>query len=738
MKHRTPDTKEPSPRLHYKTIGNDDPKGLPKVFFSCYPEDFEIFFEKTWHWLSENHKIALFYEPIEDPMPWEKLRADLQSMQLIVIPVTTNLLLNGGRTIQKILPFAEEEHIPVLPIMTENGLVDLFSMIFGKIQYLSTCKTDPTAIPFKEKLNRFLDSILINEATLQNVRNAFAAYIFLSYRKKDRAYAQELMKLIHSHEQYRDFAIWYDEYLVPGEKYSDAIDSMLRNCDLFTLVVTPALLEKNNGIPNYVMRSEYPRAMEIGKPVLPVEMARTDKEALRENYSEIPECIYKDADEELEKAIVEKLHNLAMREDNPLHNFFIGLAYLDGIDVEVNKDRAVRLITDAAESGLEEAIRKLVTMYHDGKGVERNYQVSLEWQEKLVSKIKDQYKKSMDLTDCRLLIQELVNLGDAYAALGQLTSAESTYEDIRTKAEEIDRNCNTPETHRILTQSYMKLGEINHSLGVPIKAEQWYRKALETAEATVSETNAITDNRTLWMLYNKTGDAIFSQLGRHHDGAEMFAKGLEISKKMVEMDSSLDSRKCLMISYRKTGEFEKGIELCKYIAEETKSVEDRRALSVFYNNRGIMDERMRSGAKMEDCLKSALSIRKVLAEETKTVESYRDLAKIYENLGEMEKRFEQYEEAEKWYQAAVEIRDLLYRKIGSAKAGYELASSLVRSGKIGNRDSLLKAVEILKEQIRNNPEDLRFRRLGNQAYELLHSEGKREEARYHLSYQLDL
>ena len=32
-------------KLQYKTRGMSEPKGKPKVYFSCHPEDFELYFE---------------------------------------------------------------------------------------------------------------------------------------------------------------------------------------------------------------------------------------------------------------------------------------------------------------------------------------------------------------------------------------------------------------------------------------------------------------------------------------------------------------------------------------------------------------------------------------------------------------------------------------------------------------------------------------------------------------------
>ena len=98
---------------------------------------------------------------------------------------------------------------------------------FGELQYLDPYAHDATAISYEEKLKKFLESVLISNEMAERIRKAFDAYIFLSYRKKDRKYANQLMRLIHSNPECRDIAIWFDEFLTPGESFKDSIDKIL-------------------------------------------------------------------------------------------------------------------------------------------------------------------------------------------------------------------------------------------------------------------------------------------------------------------------------------------------------------------------------------------------------------------------------------------------------------------------------------------------------------------------------
>lgn len=198
-----------------------------------------------------------------------------------MIPVTTRLLTKPCRTVKFDIPFAKEHHIPILPLMMESGPDELYERVFGDLHYLDPNARDDTARSFDEKFKNYITSVLIGDELAEKIRKAFDAYIFLSYRKKDRRYANELMRLIHKNEFCRDIAIWYDKFLTPGEGFNEAIGT-----------------------------------------------------ALHDTLGEIA---------------------IAENDTDPEHNFFIGLAYLGGIDVEIDHERAKRLIEGAAEAGLIEA-----------------------------------------------------------------------------------------------------------------------------------------------------------------------------------------------------------------------------------------------------------------------------------------------------------------------------------------------------------------------------------------------
>lgn len=355
------------PNLQYITRDHDSPQGKQRIYFCCHANDTALYLKKIAQDVWKHVNAVIYYAEenyfsAEDFDETQHLSM-LKEMQLILIPVTQKLLLTNNYAMDTEIPFVIKQNRRILPTLQEPGLDMIFGKKFGSVQYLDAFQSDLTAIPYEVKFERFLKSILLADDLTEKVRAAFDAYVFLSYRKKDRHHAQELMQLIHSNDFCRDIAIWYDEFLVPGENFNDAIANAIHKCDLFALTITPNLVIENN----YIQEHEYPEAIKIKKKILPVEMVHTSKEALMANYQNIPDPVDAHNPEALTNALLENLSHIAKmtHADDPQHNFFVGLAYLNGIDVEENFSRGYALIHSAAEAGLVEAMEQLVLIHNN-------------------------------------------------------------------------------------------------------------------------------------------------------------------------------------------------------------------------------------------------------------------------------------------------------------------------------------------------------------------------------------
>ncbi len=617
-------------KLVYKTRGNASAQGKSKVYICCHPDDAAIFTDTIVSELLQKQNCAVWY--LEDPKAPrdEELLDDLKTMQLFVMPVTRKLLESDNVAINTEFHFAMKEHIPVLPLMQEEELDTLFNERCGDLQYLSRFVTDPTALPYDEKLKKYLESVLVSDEAAKKIRDAFDAYVFLSYRKKDRKHAQELMRLIHKHEFTRDIAIWYDEFLTPGENFTEAIRKALRDSELFVLAVTPSLNEQNN----YVMTTEYPLAVEEGKTVIPAEMCPTDRAALEKGYKDIPACTDAHDDEALSKASLEGLRAVACRENDsdPAHNFFIGLAYLSGVDVEVDRDRALKLITSAAEAGLTEALDKLVEMYQNGIGVKRNYHTAIQWLEKKAAFAKERYEEEPTSGNGHDLIWCLIKCGDALKSVGKLDRAKAYYLQAESAAKPIADAEGTVESRRDLSVSYNRLGNTAKAQGDLDGAKGYYEQSLALFLALPEETGTALSRRDLSVSYDKLGDILKAQ--GDLDGAKgYYEQSLALFLAPAEETGTVESRRDLSISYERLGDIataqgnldgakgycEQSLALCLALAEEMRSAESVDDLAVSHYKLAFCCQ----GEERTRHLREALRLWNMLCEHCPQVPRYR-------------------------------------------------------------------------------------------------------------------
>lgn len=654
--------------LQYKTKGNVSPQGKRRVYFTCHPDDYDLFFDRISTDILKFSDSAIWFNPDDN---YEDIDTDLGQMNLFVIPITTKLLTKPCRTMQLDVPFALEKHIPILPLMQEGGLDELFTHYFGDLQYLDPNTHDITAISYEEKLKKYLNSVLVSDEMAEKVRAAFDAYIFLSYRKKDRKYANELMRLIHKNDFCRDIAIWYDEFLVPGEDFNDAISHALKKSDLFTMVVTPNLINEKN----YVQTVEYPEAVKQNKIIIPTELEKTDYKSLSEKYPNIPNSINAHDKNALSDALQTALINIARRENDndPQHNFFIGLAYLEGIDVEVDHDRALQLITSAAETNeVPEAIEKLVMMYHDGYGVKRDYRVAVQWQQKLVDYWEGKYEKTHSLDNFRMLFSVMLNLSNIFIDLYDIVKVETLYRQLIDLCEEIKSEIDEVEIRQKLALIYEKLGDLWKEGRDP--DEKIYEDSLQKSiliKEEILETNP--SNLELCInlanVYDKLGELYTIKLGLNEDpenkevfitnlseqwdnAEKNFQKSISIKKLLVEKFGTMETQLSLSDSYSRLGVYYKYKSLLKNIT----NLNDKHEKSIirtwiFYFFKSIGNRR-----KAKVLFQKAFVIRKTLAKRTESVDARNALAAGYleiisKNMLNIVNK--------KYYQKAIYIREQL-------------------------------------------------------------------------------
>ena len=460
------------PKLSYLTKDNINPKNRGKIYLCHHPEDKNFCLTEISEDIWDLGNYAIFY----DGDPYENdhsFYSDLDEIHLCLMIVTRRFLTEESIAKSQIFPYFKSHNIPILPILIDSGIDRMFESTLGDIQYIYRGRGGSSITPYKEKLEKYLSLIFIGDDKIKRIQMAFDAYIFLSYRKTDKQFAKRLMSMIHDIYFCRDVAIWYDEFLTPGESFNDNIADAIKSCKLFTMAVTPNIVAKGN----YVMEKEYPMAKENGKAILPVEFLPTDRRELSESFYDIPGCVNHSDSQYFARAVVEILQSLAFRksEDNPIHNYLIGLAYLEGIDVEVNKDRALQMIIYSAKAGYVEAIETLVNMFRTGHGVIKNYDVASYWQNKLIEILEKKCCIGEDKYDSSVApdyIKALLTQGEIYTDQQKYNEALPFVKKARKVANDLSliKGPDTEKFDFMLSDCSLTLAEIYMKVGMEFRA----------------------------------------------------------------------------------------------------------------------------------------------------------------------------------------------------------------------------------------------------------------------------
>lgn len=697
--------------LKYKTRKGSSPHNKPRVLFASYPTDHQYYFDTVSEWILEYQNCTILYvdpKDAEGTSEFENVLLDIKNTQLVVFAVTSNLLTKSSFAMEIIYRFVLKNNIPILPIVMEPDLDNFYNLQFGNLQYLQPNIEDKTILPFEEKLRNYLSKVLVGDEVADRIRAAFAAYIFLSYRKKDRELAQKLMKMIHNNPKYRDVAIWYDEYITPGKDFSETIFEALRKSRIFALAVTPSILEPGN----YVLDKEYAEAIKEQIPVIPFELENTDHLLLYDLFKGLPECVSADEIELWEEKYSYILDKIAFEPsfDDVQHNYLIGLAYLDGIDVEVDFKTAEKLIREAADAGLKEAVETMAEMYHNGKGVKRDFHKYLEWADKLLDLLKNRWEKNYSEADGLEFVNALIRYCNDTLSVGKIELAEEAIHEVISVSSEMGGDYYPREGLKI---AYHWLGHISQAEGKYETALDYRNMEKDICEQIAEENDSSESKETLATVYSSLGHLEYDN-GRFASAKTYFEKALQLHINIQKNDNSIKVRQDLALSYDSLGTVayqegflskakqyhERSLQIHRQIAEETRTIESRRNVLSTLTLIGDIERNLGNYGQAEHCYNKSIGIGHALVEETGLISFQRDLALVYLALASLRKNQQDLDAAVECLTKAESVFKDLAEETGLISDREYCVHALLRLGEVKqSKDCISEARELFYKAI---------------------------------------
>ena len=288
----------------------------------------------------------------------------LSDFDMVVILISNRLLNSDGIAKTFIRSVLAHEDANFLPIVVEEvvdvAFVDKCNELLQGRQFLSPFSHDVTEVPYEIKLRDKISRDIVRNEDDERIRENFPVRFFISYRKRDRAKLIELLKLIRLDIKLKWVGIWYDENIIPGSDFEQAIRSNIVSSDLFLLLLTGNMLERGN----YVIENEYKYANGLAKEnaleIVAVLWESLDMDLVRNSFKDIEERL-KNKDN-IVKYLSEKMDQKAIDQRSL---YLLALAYYYGVGAERDKKIAIDLFRRSYEDGNKEALRYLAFLNRD-------------------------------------------------------------------------------------------------------------------------------------------------------------------------------------------------------------------------------------------------------------------------------------------------------------------------------------------------------------------------------------
>ncbi|MBE6759917.1 MAG: tetratricopeptide repeat protein [Ruminococcaceae bacterium] len=562
--------------------------------------------------------------------------------------------------------------------------------------------------------------------------------VFVCYRQMDSFYMERIVRDILHDDHGIDCAVWYDAYLTGGKEYDTEIRRAINQSDLCVIVITKNTFEEGN----YVIDTEIPYMIENHKQLLPIIAADIDvrsaekalmnaglpkginiltlnerryTETLRDRLSRI--LLNTDENSMIESALLLEGSGRTTPDDD----FWIGMAYLYGKgERQRDVEKALGLITAAAQRDSALAMEELAVMYHTGAEVPMDFGKAREWQIKYIESI--DRRIAMDFPEGEIVPYDtLLRKYNAVKRLGQI------YCDLR----EIE---NMRETYQKQLDIAVALGEQTSDIfALQLKADCAYNlgsvlyqeRKLEEADRYLA--SALEDCRQLYSG-SKDNDAKHSEAARllvsiHFDYGRLLEKqylldeaedsylqGIKLLKKTARAINGTPAKiitsgflRHLGDVFMKKGDllraeeyYSQDLALCEKILQSEKSLT---TYTHYINATYSMAVSLFEKGRLHDArkkLEKALEDAEYICREYDTPDSLRLLAKVHGSLGDVLRAKGRLDEAKEHYENDIKSMEALVERASTVQyrrdcgLAYKLFSELcIEINELGMANSYL-------------------------------------------------
>ena len=614
----------------FKTRGNTNPVGKRYIYVHAMQDD-ELLRDKLIYDILDFQgglDYALWYSDMPAKLFNNDNIGNIQHMNLFVLLVTDAMLANAEVHRDISLETLSAQGLPVLPVFAAPEVIPQFNRRFGDVHGVTM-----TAREYHSQLETQITNYLVSDTLTEAIiADAFIGQVFLSYRKKDYAEARRIMKAMHDTPWSESLAIWYDEFLTAGRDFNAEIQHALEESDIVALTVTPNLLEKDN----YVCNIEYPNAVKAHKRIIPIEAVRTDRVALESFYDGIPPCVPADDPEAVAAAVRISDEKEKPKKGDPYLTYLLGMAYLIGLRVEKDVERAHKMLDDAAAKGIFEAAQQLGMMYLRGIGVKRSISTSIKWKERAFDLAEKRFEDEPSFLTYKRVhdVLESNEIDDGLAVLLASSGQTNTQNEYCERFLGLSVKCCNDEEERLCSlwriKAYHHIADL-HFENNPSEAR--IQDALRAFESGISICNMLNSydheaESACAGLYSILAEIRMIQ-GDNEASLENEKHACELYEKVVSLNPTINNRQSLALSYSFYGQLlrvhaasnqdfsemqrariflQKELAISEQLYREKPSIRHRESLAGALYNNGVSNENKRGAV---DSLKKG---RKIIAD----------------------------------------------------------------------------------------------------------------------------